>query len=528
MPLFEEKFICPFAIRFSQARIRPTFQDGRVVEDTLHQIEAMPWPLEDSDRYDMVIDVPFPPIEIIRWWPKMRDKDGMSVCDEDGNILMGEACWFTFDNRRLYCLQAAAAKHWPLKIAAVVHVMRDLPISRGTPRKFRTTNNGNSVNISRRYDPVPRAVWNWTEATGCSHPQGAAEKAAVQLCTADAEKEDYWALLDVPNDIFKNRPVRSGWGEAPPAREARDPARERRPQGAREQRKAAAPVSREQPRQQTVRQENPDDEDVDDDMIRIRTQPHTKESGGGLTVAELAARLNGNAAASLGSRAVPNGMGAPWTAQANPSHSAAVAGQSGYPFGGAGQWTSDLEAQRWALASALANPAMVSPHVAAAHMQRHRQLEASLQYRAAATAAQAAAFSAANQQALARALASARAEEAALEAMTTRPMTAGISTTSSPAAPKAAASPKKAAAFAPAQQRCGLGVFAPAAHGGLDPAPLVHLDRAAALNGGAGTWLDGSAADIDGSKAAAGAAACGVDRAALAAGGEADADCTTE
>ncbi|CAL1141754.1 unnamed protein product [Cladocopium goreaui] len=167
MPLYEEKFICPFSIRFSQARIRPTFQDGRDVEASMEEVEAVEAPEGPlKDRYDLLLRAPFPPIEIIRWWPKLREEDGETLLDENGKTILGEPCWFTFDNRRLYCLQAAAIKNWPCRAAAVVHVMHDLPVSKCAPKKFRTTDLGCSVRISRRDDVVPKATWTWMEAAG--------------------------------------------------------------------------------------------------------------------------------------------------------------------------------------------------------------------------------------------------------------------------------------------------------------------------------------------------------------------------
>ncbi|OLP86843.1 hypothetical protein AK812_SmicGene31998 [Symbiodinium microadriaticum] len=164
MPLYEEKFICPFSIRFSQARIRPTFQDGREVEASMEQISAVSCPEGPlQQRYDVLLRAPFPPIEIIRWWPKLREEDGETLLDENGKTILGEPCWFTFDNRRLYCLQAAAIKNWPSRTAAVVHVMHDLPVSKCAPKKFRTTDLGCSVRISRRDDVVPKATWTWME-----------------------------------------------------------------------------------------------------------------------------------------------------------------------------------------------------------------------------------------------------------------------------------------------------------------------------------------------------------------------------
>jgi len=206
MPLYEEKFLSPFAIRFSQARIRPTFQDGRLVDRSMSQVEALPWPLEGNGDYDVFLSAPFPPIEIIRWRPKIREEDGRTCVDEDGRKMLGEACWFTFDNRRLYCLQAAASKQWPRRAAAIVHIMHDLPLSRCTPRKFRTTDLGCSVRISRKHDAVPKATWCWAEAThsGDVEAQSSeAGKTALDGVNGDAAKEDWSELVDVPVDILQ-------------------------------------------------------------------------------------------------------------------------------------------------------------------------------------------------------------------------------------------------------------------------------------------------------------------------------------
>eukprot|EP00930_Biecheleria_cincta_P097016 TRINITY_DN8876_c0_g1_i1.p1 TRINITY_DN8876_c0_g1~~TRINITY_DN8876_c0_g1_i1.p1 ORF type:complete len:579 (-),score=167.35 TRINITY_DN8876_c0_g1_i1:127-1863(-) len=202
MPLYEEKFICPFSIRFSQARIRPNFQDGREVEDSKEQIEAVEAPTGSlSGRYDLLLRAPFPPIEIIRWWPKLREEDGETLLDENGKTILGEPCWFTFDNRRLYCLQAAAAKHWPQRVGAVVHIMHDLPVSKCAPKKFRTTDLGCSVRISRRYDVVPVNTWSWMEATQENEADAQEAMSAVDL---DANKEHWSELLDVPPDFINS------------------------------------------------------------------------------------------------------------------------------------------------------------------------------------------------------------------------------------------------------------------------------------------------------------------------------------
>jgi len=208
MPLYEEKFICPFSIRFSQARIRPTFQDGREVEASMEQISAVSCPEGPlQQRYDVLLRAPFPPIEIIRWWPKLREEDGETLLDENGKTILGEPCWFTFDNRRLYCLQAAAIKNWPSRTAAVVHVMHDLPVSKCAPKKFRTTDLGCSVRISRRDDVVPKATWTWMEAAGRIDRESEDYRKAMEAIFADGNKEHWSELLDVPPNFTREHGV---------------------------------------------------------------------------------------------------------------------------------------------------------------------------------------------------------------------------------------------------------------------------------------------------------------------------------
>eukprot|EP00403_Amphidinium_massartii_P021088 CAMPEP_0178399470 /NCGR_PEP_ID=MMETSP0689_2-20121128/15297_1 /TAXON_ID=160604 /ORGANISM="Amphidinium massartii, Strain CS-259" /LENGTH=394 /DNA_ID=CAMNT_0020020249 /DNA_START=87 /DNA_END=1272 /DNA_ORIENTATION=- len=205
MPLYEEKFICPFAIRFSQARIRPTFQDGRAVEKSKDQIRKVPWPLADGD-YDILLDAPFPPIEIMRWRPKYRSEDGSAFETGRGDAVLADSCWCTFDNRRLYCLQAAAVEAWPRRAAAVVHIMHNLPEGRSVLRKFRSTDLGVSVKISRRNDTIPRSVWHWPDlAPGALAPSSAEERRAVDRAALDAAKESWEELVDVPSGSVPSR-----------------------------------------------------------------------------------------------------------------------------------------------------------------------------------------------------------------------------------------------------------------------------------------------------------------------------------
>jgi len=176
--------------------------------EEVEAVEAPEGPLKDC--YDLLLRAPFPPIEIIRWWPKLREEDGeTTILDENGKTILGEPCWFTLDNRRLYCLQAAAIKNWPCLSAAVVQVMHDLPVSKCAPKKFRTTDLGCSVRISRRDDVVPKATWTWMEAAGQIDRESADYRRSMEGIMLDENKEHWSELLDVPVDFMGG-----GGGEA--------------------------------------------------------------------------------------------------------------------------------------------------------------------------------------------------------------------------------------------------------------------------------------------------------------------------
>lgn len=192
MPLYEEKLINPLAVRFSQDRIWPDFQDGRRVEDSLAEIATVP--LEDG-TYDLVLRPPFPPMEIIRLKQERRDAEGERQKDEKGRRLYGEESWFTFDNRRLYCLQRSALQLWPMVVAVVVKVLFDFPAVRCARHKFRTTSDGRSVKISRP-DGQPGALWNWSEAAKTMQKK---EGYGVADCVRpDTSKRNKDMLTDVP------------------------------------------------------------------------------------------------------------------------------------------------------------------------------------------------------------------------------------------------------------------------------------------------------------------------------------------
>lgn len=177
MPLYEEKLISPLAIRFTQQRIRETFRDGHEVEATIGEIKVLP----GVGDYDVMLEAPFPAIEIIRWAANGRKSS------------KGEH-WFTFDNRRLYCLQRLAAKHWPKHVGAKVEV---LYADAGTIRKKLDSKTlGLTVTIGHAFAaPHELVEWSWRKAVASR----AANDKIEALIAADAAKTCVNDLIDFPD-----------------------------------------------------------------------------------------------------------------------------------------------------------------------------------------------------------------------------------------------------------------------------------------------------------------------------------------
>lgn len=148
MPIYEEKLLCPFAIRFTQEHIRNVFRDAREVEKTIEQMTLK----EGFGDFELICVAPFPNIEIIRWY--QNDSDGLEP-DADH--------WFTLDNRRLYCLQRIAATVWPKRVAAVVEVLYAVPDS--VRRKDSSATAGRTVGIGHNTRSL-QDRWDWREAVG--------------------------------------------------------------------------------------------------------------------------------------------------------------------------------------------------------------------------------------------------------------------------------------------------------------------------------------------------------------------------
>lgn len=178
MPIFEEKLICPLAVRFTQGQIRPTFQDKHDIEATIKAIKMRP----GVGPYDVILEAPFPVVEIMRWHPREK---GMEKDDAYH--------WFTLDNRRLYCLQRAAIALWPQRVAALVEALYAAP--EGALRKSDSSTAGRSVAIGHTAKDI-LGEWDWRKAMS---PKPDAEAyAAQQFVTDDDRRAKVEDLLDAP------------------------------------------------------------------------------------------------------------------------------------------------------------------------------------------------------------------------------------------------------------------------------------------------------------------------------------------
>lgn len=204
MPIFEEKLICPLAVRFTQEHIRTTFRDGRVVEASMAEIRPEP----GVGEYDLILCAPFPAIEIVRLKsPRQsswrRRANGRSGAREEDR---GEH-WFTLDNRRLYCLQRTAAAHWPKRVAARVEILYADPGSFW--RKYDSSTCGNSVTIAHSCRAAPLTRWDWRK-----------HAAALQLGRGDAldARSPTPDIIDDKKrtvDELQNRPEEATLGNSP-------------------------------------------------------------------------------------------------------------------------------------------------------------------------------------------------------------------------------------------------------------------------------------------------------------------------
>uniref|UniRef100_A0A7S1F3Y3 Uncharacterized protein n=1 Tax=Noctiluca scintillans TaxID=2966 RepID=A0A7S1F3Y3_NOCSC len=131
---WEEYYVCPLNVRFTQEKIHPFFYRRGPILNVLPKIRAV------SGAEDVLELVPpFAPIHCLR-------KD--------------DELW-SLDNRRLYALQNAAIQWWPVQCCTRVLVSDRLPRRKRKTqiRKFHTQSEGRTVHICARYKQFD--TWNW-------------------------------------------------------------------------------------------------------------------------------------------------------------------------------------------------------------------------------------------------------------------------------------------------------------------------------------------------------------------------------
>lgn len=198
MPVYEQKLISPIALRFTQEHIRTTFKDGRIVEDTIDEIEVRPAPA--GSDYDLVLHAPFPSIEILRWrHPRPVNEEEQASHDSAEH-------WFTLDNRRLYCLQRAAMAHWPSRVAAEVDI---LYADHGRVwRKYDSATFGRSVSIGHSCKGPETDFWDWEmEADASTTKSEISSAAAFSAAQRDNERATVEDLTSAEEVVAEDDPL---------------------------------------------------------------------------------------------------------------------------------------------------------------------------------------------------------------------------------------------------------------------------------------------------------------------------------
>lgn len=110
--VWEERFISPLAVRFSQGKIHPFFHERGPISEVMLQIKLK---VDGEHGPGRRIDPPFPPIRLLH-------------LKEQGVLV-------TLDNRRLYALQRFALQEWPNPC-----IVRALVVDELTPTRLRAEN----------------------------------------------------------------------------------------------------------------------------------------------------------------------------------------------------------------------------------------------------------------------------------------------------------------------------------------------------------------------------------------------------
>lgn len=143
--VWEERWISPLAVRFSQGKIHPFFHERGPISEVMSQMK-----LKEDGRMRR-IDPPFPPIRLLH-------------LKEQGVLV-------TLDNRRLYALQRFALQEWPTPC-----LVRALCVDELTPTRLRAENRkftnrlcGLQLEVESRSNAFDTFSW----VTEAAHTEGA-------------------------------------------------------------------------------------------------------------------------------------------------------------------------------------------------------------------------------------------------------------------------------------------------------------------------------------------------------------------
>jgi len=197
MPLYEQKLVSPLALRFTQEHIRTTFRDGREVEASITEITSLPGRAD----YDVILNAPFPVIEILRWEaPNHVHPSARSPCLACEREKKNHRCehWFTLDNRRLYCLQRAALALWPQHVAVVVDLLYADPGK--VWKKYDSTTYGQAVSIGHLSKGPVIKEWDWRITVMQTMAESLDVQAALRRIEVHDEQECSNHLENAPDE----------------------------------------------------------------------------------------------------------------------------------------------------------------------------------------------------------------------------------------------------------------------------------------------------------------------------------------
>lgn len=144
--VWEERWVSPLAVRFSQGKIHPFFHERGPISEVLLQIHASP----NADGTARHIEPPFPPMRLLH--------------------LKSFGVLVTLDNRRLYALQRFAMQEWPTPCLVKALCVEELTPTRlkAENRKFTNRTAGLEIEIESRSNAFDTFSWV-TEAGRFEH-----------------------------------------------------------------------------------------------------------------------------------------------------------------------------------------------------------------------------------------------------------------------------------------------------------------------------------------------------------------------